>query len=348
LKSIFEAMISFNNDYSAIERVFASRTRQDLCRVTDNSLAHHVNEPISVVICSFNGHRTLSATLTSMKNQRYQNFEVILVDDGSWPSLVGLVSSMECPFPITVVRLSKNCGLCVARNVGAQCAEGTSVVFLDDDMIVQPEITYNLALRQTYTSGCIFLGFREDVPEEVFFNPESRRPGIDGDWRFQSEGEAGSWVFLAADQTAQKSERNSFALVAESANFKRFGGGRVIGFWDLPGMVCGHSICAKRADIIAAGGFAENLFNGWGIEDLAFGALMAAQGHFIVPALEWVSFHLCHEGRKVPRTEERKEMQLNFKRYLRYIQESVKSRRFPNRQIVNVQSDAIRILEVLA
>jgi glycosyltransferase involved in cell wall biosynthesis len=340
-------MINAGNDYSSVERVFASRTGQDLCRVADSLLTRHLNEPLSIVIASFNGHRTLGATLTSLKKQQYQNFELILVDDGSRPPLAELVSSMNLPFQVTVVGLSKNCGLSVARNVGTQCAEGNTVVFLDDDMMVPSAMTYGLALRQAHTDGCVFLGFREDIPEEVFFNPKGRRPRIAGDWRFRSENESDAWVFLAADQTALKSERNSFALIAESANFKKLGNGRVIGFWDLPGMVSGHSICAKRSDVVAAGGFAEGLFHGWGVEDLAFGALMAARGHFIVPALEWVSFHLCHEGRKVPRPDEWKEMQLNFERYLRYIEEPVKSRHFPKHQIVHVRTGAIRILEVL-
>lgn len=339
-------MIDANNDYSSVERVFASCTGQDLCRVEMDPLIRPVNESISIVIASFNGHRTLGATLISLKNQRYRNFELILVDDGSQPSLEKLVSSMNLPFQITVVRLSKNFGLSVARNVGIQCAEGSSIVFLDDDMIVPSVMTYGLALRQTHTSGCVFLGFREDVPEEVFFNPGDRQPRIDGDWRFRSANEPDAWVFLAADRTAPKSERNSFALVTESANFKKLGNGRVIGFWDLPGMVCGHSICAKKSDVVAAGGFAEGVFHGWGVEDLAFGAIMAARGHFIVPTLEWVSFHLCHEGRKVSRSEEWKEMQRNFAHYLQYIKEPVQSQHFPKRQIIHVRTDTVRILDV--
>jgi glycosyltransferase involved in cell wall biosynthesis len=348
LSSIFEAMLTTDNDYSSVERAFASSTGQDLWRVAGNPLVDpRVDETLSVVIASFNGHSTLPATLASLQRQCYRNFELVLVDDGSRTSLIELVSEVGLSVPVTVVRIIDNRGLSVARNVGVQCAEGNTVVFIDDDMLMPPTMTYSLALRQAHTIGCVFVGFREDVSGEIFFDPKARQPRINGDWRFQTTHDSDSGVFLAADQRAPRSERRTFTPVAETANFKKLGNGRVVGSWDLPGMVIGHSICSKKRDIITAGGFAEGRFHGWGVEDLAFGALMTARGHFIVPALEWVSFHLRHQGRKVSRADEWKEMQRNFERYLHYVQEPVGDQRFPYHRIRSVQAAGTRILGVL-
>jgi GT2 family glycosyltransferase len=347
LSSIFEAMLNTDNDYSASERAFASSTGQDLCRVAGNCVADSgVDETISVVIASFNGHGTLPATLASLQQQQYRNFELVLVDDGSWPSLIELVSDVGLSVPVTLVRILHNRGLSVARNVGVQCAEGNTVIFIDDDMLTPSTMTYCLALRNAHTSGCVFVGFREDIPKEIFFDPRSKRPRINGDWRFQNTHDPSSGIFLAANQRAPRSNRREFTPIAETANLKRLGNCRVVGSWDLPGMVIGHSICSKRRDIITAGGFAEGRFDGWGVEDLAFGALMTARGHFIVPALEWVSFHLRHQGRKVSRAEEWKEMQRNFERYLQYVQEPIEDQRFSYHRIRSVQAAGTRILEV--
>lgn len=348
MSSILEAMFNAHNDYSSVEHDFVSSTGQDLCRVVGNCPTDPtVNESLSLVIASFNGHGTLPATLATLQKQRYRNFELVLVDDGSRPSLAELVSGVGFPFPVTVVKMLNNCGLSVARNVGVQCAEGNVVVFIDDDMLVPPAMTYCLALRHAHTLGCVFVGFREDISEDVFFDPQGRQPCIQADWRFRSVDDSGSWVFLAADQQAPRSDRRSFAPIAETAKFKKFGNCRVVGFWDLPGMVSGHSMCARKSDVVTAGGFAEGLFRGWGVEDLAFGALMAARGHFIVPALEWVSFHLRHQGRKVSRAEEWKEMQRNFDCYLRYVREPVGDQRFPYHRIRSVGARSTRILEVV-
>jgi len=63
--------------------------------------APHGNWPsITVVVCSYNGHRTLGECLDGISKLRYRNFEVILVDDGSSPPLEPIVA----PYGFRIIR----------------------------------------------------------------------------------------------------------------------------------------------------------------------------------------------------------------------------------------------------
>ena len=83
---------------------------------------------ISVVVCSYNGHRTIRDTLEGLATLRYPAFEVIVVDDGSSPPLEPLVA----PYGFRTIR-TLNRGLSAARNTGLEAAEGEIVAYLDDD-----------------------------------------------------------------------------------------------------------------------------------------------------------------------------------------------------------------------
>jgi glycosyltransferase involved in cell wall biosynthesis len=265
--------------------------------------------------------------------QRYKNFELILVDDGSSPSLESIVLSRSVSYPIKFIRIPKSRGQGTARNVGVACAEADSVVFLDDDIRVTDSALCGLALRQQFTRELLIVGFRETVSWDCFAKDWTFTPGIDGDWRHSTE-DKGAYLFLTADRNVRVLGKRFYKLIQETDEFRNFGKGIVVGYWDLPHMVVGHSLCAKKAAIIAAGGFEEKCFVGWGTEDLAFGALMIAAGNFVVPALDWVSLHLKHEGRKVSRRRERKEeLLINFAEYLRYIDRRVDECRFPAHRI---------------
>ncbi len=88
---------------------------------------------ISVVICSYNGSRTLRDTLEGMKRVEYPNFEVIVVNDGSTDATPAIAAEYD-------VRLitTENRGLSGARNTGWQAADGEIVAYIDDDAYPDP------------------------------------------------------------------------------------------------------------------------------------------------------------------------------------------------------------------
>lgn len=87
----------------------------------------------SIVIPAYNATRTLYACLQSVQNQTYQNYEVIVVDDGSTDDTLQIAehfSMMDARF--LCVR-QENSGVSVARNHGISIASGDFICFLDSD-----------------------------------------------------------------------------------------------------------------------------------------------------------------------------------------------------------------------
>lgn len=91
---------------------------------------------VSVVIPAYNSERFIAETLESVFNQSYQDFEVIVVDDGSSDGTDKVISRYEGR--LTYIR-KKNEGISVARNTGIAQARGEYVAFIDHDDIWLPE-----------------------------------------------------------------------------------------------------------------------------------------------------------------------------------------------------------------
>lgn len=90
------------------------------------------NEPrVSVVIPLFNKENWVTRCITSVLGQSLQNFELIIVDDGSTDSSASIARS----FPDDRIRLicKENAGAASARNVGIASAKGEYIAFLDAD-----------------------------------------------------------------------------------------------------------------------------------------------------------------------------------------------------------------------
>jgi glycosyltransferase involved in cell wall biosynthesis len=85
---------------------------------------------ISVIIPVYNGERFLRACLDSLKNQTYQNYEIIVVDDGSTDGSKSLVKA-----PAKLILSPGRTGAGAARNLGARHAQGDYLLFTDADVV---------------------------------------------------------------------------------------------------------------------------------------------------------------------------------------------------------------------
>jgi GT2 family glycosyltransferase len=83
---------------------------------------------ISVVVCTYNGARTLRECLEGIQRLDYPNHEVVVVIDGSTDGSDDIVRS----FPVRVIR-TENHGLSHARNLGMRMATGEIIAYIDDD-----------------------------------------------------------------------------------------------------------------------------------------------------------------------------------------------------------------------
>ena len=86
----------------------------------------------SVIVVAFNPEKALfEANLSSLRRQAESHYEILVVDNSNDTDLAQLASRYQA----TYVKLSKNHGPQVGRNVGTMLAWGELCVFLDDDAI---------------------------------------------------------------------------------------------------------------------------------------------------------------------------------------------------------------------
>jgi len=95
---------------------------------------------VSVIVCSYNGGRTLAACLDSLGKLNYPEYEVILVDDGSTDDTAYIAAQ----YPTVRYIHQSNHGLSHARNTGAAAARGEVFAYTDSDCMVDPDWLYYL------------------------------------------------------------------------------------------------------------------------------------------------------------------------------------------------------------
>ncbi|TMA22718.1 MAG: glycosyltransferase, partial [Deltaproteobacteria bacterium] len=98
---------------------------------------------ISVVVCTYNGARTIRECLDGLVGLQYPNHEIIVIDDGSTDGTGDLVRE----YAARGVRLvqTENRGLSNARNLGLELATGEIVAYTDDDAFPDPHWLHYLA-----------------------------------------------------------------------------------------------------------------------------------------------------------------------------------------------------------
>lgn len=94
---------------------------------------------VSVIIPIFNAEKYISDTIISVQNQTYQNWELLLVDDGSTDATQTIITSFLTDKRVQFYPLDINSGTGVARNFGVSKAIGKYIAFLDADDLWKPE-----------------------------------------------------------------------------------------------------------------------------------------------------------------------------------------------------------------
>ena len=105
-----------------------------VCSVLENE------EKISVIVPVYNTKRYIYDCVKSVLKQTFENFELILIDDGSQDSSKDICEKL-CRIDRRIQLIyQKHSGVSAARNAGIDAAKGKYLFFLDSDDIIHPQL----------------------------------------------------------------------------------------------------------------------------------------------------------------------------------------------------------------
>ena len=93
---------------------------------------------VSIIVPCYQVAQYIETSVESMKSQHFEDFEIILVNDGTKDDSIERASAVLSDFDNIKVLDKENGGLPSARNAGLKVAQGKYVCFLDSDDVVSP------------------------------------------------------------------------------------------------------------------------------------------------------------------------------------------------------------------
>ena len=96
---------------------------------------------VSVIVPVFNSEKYIEKTLLSVLKQTYENFEIIIIDDGSYDDTLNTIHTIKKKYneKRLIILEQSHKGPGAARNLGIRHAKAEFISFLDSDDIWFPE-----------------------------------------------------------------------------------------------------------------------------------------------------------------------------------------------------------------
>ena len=107
----------------------------------------------SVIVPFYNVENFIKDCCISLKEQLFQNFEAIFIDDGSKDKSLEILKKEVCNDSRFRIISQENTGVPIARNNGMSYAKGKYLIFLDSDDYVSVDLLselYSVLSRQKY------------------------------------------------------------------------------------------------------------------------------------------------------------------------------------------------------
>lgn len=90
------------------------------------------NKKVSIIVAVYNAEETIERSIVSILNQKYENIELIVIDDGSIDGTKEVLKKFTSEDRIKLI-FQKNQGVSSARNKGLDSATGEYITFCDAD-----------------------------------------------------------------------------------------------------------------------------------------------------------------------------------------------------------------------
>ena len=112
-----------------------------------------MNPILSVVVPIYNAEEKLDRCIQSILSQTYDNFELILIDDGSIDKSAFICDKYALNDKRIVVKHIPNSGVSTARNLGIDLSRGQYLMFVDSDDYIEKDMfmTYIQNIEKTHS-----------------------------------------------------------------------------------------------------------------------------------------------------------------------------------------------------
>ena len=155
---------------------------------------------VSVIIIFLNEERFLRQAIESVIAQSYDNWELLLIDDGSTDKSPYICQEYTERFPNKVRYLThadrENQGMSASRNLGIQHAQGDYIAFLDgDDVWLEQKLDRQLILLRENPEAVMvygplklwysWTGLPEDEDKDFLYGLQAFRVTLEGDQLMQ-------------------------------------------------------------------------------------------------------------------------------------------------------------------
>jgi len=243
---------------------------------------------VTVILPCYMGQQELALTFAGLSKQTYPHhlIEVIVVDDGSDPP-IKLPSKL--PFETSVVVQERDgFGLARARNLGAENAKGEILIFLDCDMIPEPQLVEAHSRWHHENEFGLTLGFRSHadfsgISPDDLINANEFESLLSG-----RKVTTPQWIEFHMGRTKNLTSDDS----------------------DLFRIATGGNLGVRKTFFEAIGGF-DSSFRQWGGEDIEFGSRAFNLGAVLIPERLAKAWHQGEGASPDPEEEASLEQQRN-------------------------------------
>ena len=137
-----------------------------------------MNPILSVVVPIYNGEQKLDRCIQSILNQTYDNFELILIDDGSIDKTAAICDEYALKDKRIVVKHIHNSGVSSARNLGIDLSRGKYLMFIDSDDYLEKEM-FRIYIQEIEKAHLdVVIGQLTVIDQEIKYINKFKRYGL--------------------------------------------------------------------------------------------------------------------------------------------------------------------------
>ena len=136
---------------------------------------------VTVYITNFNYEAYIQKAIESVLSQSMQDFELIIIDDGSTDNSKEIIESYRSHKKVSII-YQQNKGLNITNNVAMRASKGKYIMRLDADDFLEPEAleVISSALEADDELGLVF-------PDYYYVDAEGKRTGLEQRHNFEKE-----------------------------------------------------------------------------------------------------------------------------------------------------------------